>query len=55
LNETLYREGNIDLLSLLESQRSLFQSQYALVQQRLAQLKAAIDLYRALGGGGQNS
>lgn len=55
LNETRYREGDIDLQSLLDSQRSLFQSQDALVQQRLARLKAAIDLYKALGGGWQNS
>jgi len=51
LNETRYREGDIDLQTLLDSQRSLFQAQDALVQQRLARLKAATDLYKALGGG----
>lgn len=51
LNETRYREGDIDLQNLLDSQRSLFQSQDSLVQQRLARLKAAVDLYKALGGG----
>jgi multidrug efflux system outer membrane protein len=55
LNETRYREGDIDLQSLLDSQRSLFQAQDALVQQRLARLKAAVDLYKALGGGWQNT
>jgi NodT family efflux transporter outer membrane factor (OMF) lipoprotein len=54
LNETRYREGDIDLQSLLDSQRSLFQAQDALVQQRLARLKAVVDLYKALGGGWQH-
>ncbi|MET0356593.1 MAG: efflux transporter outer membrane subunit [Cellvibrio sp.] len=51
LNEIRYREGNIDLQTLLDSQRSLFQSRDSLVQQRLARLKAAVDLYKAMGGG----
>lgn len=51
LTEARYREGSDDLLSLLEAQRSLFQAQDALVQQRLARLNAAVDLYKALGGG----
>jgi outer membrane protein, multidrug efflux system len=54
LNETRYREGDIDLQSLLDSQRSMFQAQDALVQQRLARLKATVDLYKALGGGWQD-
>lgn len=53
LNEVRYREGSIDLQGLLDSQRSLFQSQDSLAQQRLARLKAAVDLYKALGGGWQ--
>jgi outer membrane protein TolC len=53
LNEIRYREGGIDLQTLLDSQRSLFQTQDSLAQQRLARLKAAIDLYKALGGGWQ--
>jgi outer membrane protein TolC len=48
-----YREGGIDLQGLLDSQRSLFQAQDSLAQQRLARLKAAVDLYKALGGGWQ--
>jgi len=51
LNEDRYREGSIDLQTLLDSQRSFFQAQDSLVQQRLARLKATVDLYRALGGG----
>jgi outer membrane protein, multidrug efflux system len=31
----------------------LFQAQDSLVQQRLARLTAAVDLYKALGGGWQ--
>lgn len=53
LTETRYREGEADLLSLLDAQRSLFQAQDALVQQRLARLQASVDLYKALGGGWQ--
>jgi len=53
LNEVRYREGGIDLQGLLDSQRSLFQAQDSLAQQRLARLKAAVDLYKALGGGWQ--
>ena len=55
LNETRYREGAIDLQTLLDAQRSLFQAQDTLAQQRLARLKAAIDLYKALGGGWKSS
>ena len=53
LNEVRYREGGIDLQGLLDSQRSLFQAQDSLAQQRLGRLKAAVDLYKALGGGWQ--
>jgi multidrug efflux system outer membrane protein len=55
LNEDRYREGSVDLQTLLDSQRSFFQAQDALVQQRLARLKATVDLYKALGGGWQNT
>jgi multidrug efflux system outer membrane protein len=51
LTEARYRAGTNDLLSLLDAQRSLFQAQDALVQQRLSRLNAAVDLYKALGGG----
>lgn len=53
LTEVRYREGSDDLLSLLDAQRNLFQAQDSLVQQRLARLNAAVDLYKALGGGWQ--
>ncbi|MDR7091033.1 efflux transporter outer membrane subunit [Cellvibrio fibrivorans] len=53
LTEARYRAGTDDLLSLLDAQRSLFQVQDSLVQQRLSRLNAAVDLYKALGGGWQ--
>lgn len=53
LTEARYRAGTDDLLSLLDAQRSFFQAQDALVQQRLSRLNAAVDLYKALGGGWQ--
>lgn len=53
LTEARYRAGSDDLLSLLDAQRSLFQAKDALVQQRLARLNAAVNLYKALGGGWQ--
>ena len=51
LSEARYREGSDDVLALLSAQRTLFQAQDALVQQHLARLTAAVDLYKALGGG----
>src|SRR5690606_20298636 len=54
LAEARYKAGAIDLQNLLDTQRSFFQSQDSLVQQRAAWLQATIDLYRALGGGWQD-
>jgi NodT family efflux transporter outer membrane factor (OMF) lipoprotein len=51
LAELRYREGADDLLTVLDAQRSLFQAQDTRVQLRLARLGAALDLYKALGGG----
>lgn len=51
LSELRYREGAGDLLSVLDAQRTLFQTQDQLAQQRLGRLNAAVDLFRALGGG----
>lgn len=53
LAELRYREGADTLLTVLDAQRTLFSAQDALAQQRLARLTAAVDLYRALGGGWQ--
>ena len=51
LAELRYREGAGDLMSVLDAQRTLFQSQDQLAVQRLARLGAALDLYKVLGGG----
>ncbi|MDX5362789.1 MAG: efflux transporter outer membrane subunit [Pseudazoarcus pumilus] len=51
LSELRYREGADDLAAVLDAQRTLFQTQDQLAQQRLARLTATTDLYKALGGG----
>ena len=51
LAELRYREGADDLTSVLDAQRTLFSSLDQLAQLRLARLTAALDLYKALGGG----
>ncbi len=45
------REGTIDLVTVLNTQQTLFQSQDNLSQVRLARLQAVVALYQALGGG----
>jgi multidrug efflux system outer membrane protein len=49
--EVRYREGADDLLVLLDAQRTLFQAQDQVAQIRLSRLQAALDLFKALGGG----
>jgi NodT family efflux transporter outer membrane factor (OMF) lipoprotein len=49
--ESLQREGQIDLLVLLDVQRSVLSSELALSDSRLQQLLADLQLYKALGGG----
>ncbi|WP_417521457.1 efflux transporter outer membrane subunit [Marinobacter sp.] len=51
LTELRYKEGSDALLTLLEAQRTLFQNRDQLVQLRISRLIAAVDLYKALGGG----
>ena len=51
LAELRYREGAGDLMSVLDAQRTLFQTQDELARQRLARLNAAVELYKVLGGG----
>ncbi|MBN7769134.1 TolC family protein [Marinobacter daepoensis] len=53
LTEIRYREGADDLLALLASQRAVFDARQQLSQVRLNRLIAAVDLYKALGGGWQ--
>jgi len=51
ISEQQLRVGTIDLITLLNTQASLFNARNALVQVRLARLQAAVGLFRALGGG----
>ncbi|HTN34499.1 MAG TPA: efflux transporter outer membrane subunit [Marinobacter sp.] len=55
LTELRYKEGGDELLTLLEAQRTLFQTRDQLVQLRVARLVATVDLYKALGGGWDNT
>ena len=49
--QSLQREGQVDLLVLLDVQRSLLSSELALSDSRLQQVLADVQLYKALGGG----
>jgi outer membrane protein TolC len=51
ISEQRLREGTIDLITVLQTQQSLFTAQDSLVQARLARLQAVVSLYQALGGG----
>jgi len=51
LADLRYRNGVSSYLDLLDAQRSLFATQQAVVQVRLAQLQNQVTLYKALGGG----
>ena len=45
------REGTIDVVTLLNTQTTLFQAQDQLLQVRLQRFQAAVSLFQALGGG----
>ena len=49
--DSLYREGQIDLLQLLDAQRGVLASELAQSESQAQQAVAAIQLYKALGGG----
>jgi multidrug efflux system outer membrane protein len=51
LSEIRYKGGVASSLAVLDAQRDLFSAQQSLVQSRLQRLTNAIDLYRSLGGG----
>jgi len=53
LSESRYRAGAETLLTVLETQRTLYQAQDQQVQLRLARLQGSVALYKALGGGWQ--
>jgi multidrug efflux system outer membrane protein len=51
LSETQLRAGTIDITTVLNTQRTLFQAQDQLVLVRLTRLQATVSLFQALGGG----
>jgi NodT family efflux transporter outer membrane factor (OMF) lipoprotein len=51
ISEQRFREGTIDLVTVLQTQQTLYQAQDVLVQARLAHFQAIVSLYQALGGG----
>ena len=51
LSKQRYDAGSIDFQTLLDTQRSRLSAEDSYAQGRLARLTAAINLYRALGGG----
>ncbi|MGE0747915.1 MAG: efflux transporter outer membrane subunit [Rhodospirillales bacterium] len=51
LAETRYRVGTVNFLTVLDAQRSVFQTADSVVQSRLAQFTSVVNLYQALGGG----
>jgi NodT family efflux transporter outer membrane factor (OMF) lipoprotein len=54
LANLLYREGAVDLLTVLDAQRAQLEAEDSLVQARLARLQAVADLAKAMGGGWQD-
>ncbi len=51
ISEERLREGTIDLVTVLQTQQTLFTAEDTLAQARLARLQAIVSLYQALGGG----
>jgi outer membrane protein TolC len=49
--EQRLNEGTVDLVTVLNTQQTLFQAQDTLAQVRLARLQAVVGLFQALGGG----
>jgi multidrug efflux system outer membrane protein len=48
--ETRLREGTVDLVTVLNTQQTLFQAEDNLALARLARMQAVLSLYQALGG-----
>jgi len=49
--ETRLREGTVDLVTVLQTQQTLFQAEDTLAVVRLARMLAVLSLFQALGGG----
>jgi outer membrane protein, multidrug efflux system len=53
ISQLQYRQGTTDLLTVLQSQQTLFSAEDQLAQITLARMQAVVHLYEALGGGWQ--
>jgi NodT family efflux transporter outer membrane factor (OMF) lipoprotein len=51
LAQEQYKYGTIDFLTVLDTQRTLYQAEDTLVQTRLQRLQSAVSIFRAFGGG----
>jgi NodT family efflux transporter outer membrane factor (OMF) lipoprotein len=51
ISEQRLNQGTIDMVTVLQTQQTLFIAQLAYVQARLAHVQAVVSLYQALGGG----
>lgn len=51
ISEQRLRQGTIDLVTVLQTQQTLYQAEDALAQAQLAHVQAVVSLYQALGGG----
>lgn len=54
LADLRYRTGSAAYLEVLEAQRDLFDAEQTLVETRRARLSSEVNLYAALGGGGED-
>jgi outer membrane protein, multidrug efflux system len=51
ISEQRLREGTLDLVTVLQTQQTLYQAEDLMVQAQLAHAQAILSLYQALGGG----
>jgi outer membrane protein TolC len=51
ISKAQFDAGLVDITTLLNTQKTLFAAQDALVQARLGHLQAVVSLFKALGGG----
>ena len=51
ISEQRLRQGTMDLVTVLQTQQTLYQAEDALAQAQLAHVQAVVGLYQALGGG----
>jgi outer membrane protein TolC len=51
MSQRIYQRGALDYVSLLDTQRDVFQAQDAEASARFEQIRSSVDLFKALGGG----